>query len=217
LAQAEDSLRLNPRRRAAHVPETLRSGLTALEYSVIHVRVSCRCIADRVEGLPAADLPGPRVRRPLAQLLDAAGDAVHAFGELVASDVAGPSGDDAGLRRAVRRARTLHDAASTALLVDAQVEPEIWRVHGAVLGHLDRLLDEIDPDAEGAAHAINRLTPAASVIALLPKRLPAGLRRFSSAGLRKSAVLRNRPRTARTARTVRRRAADEVRSRIADV
>jgi hypothetical protein len=62
------------------------------------------------------------------------------------------------------------------MLVDARAEPEIWRVHGAVLGHLDRLLDEIDPDAEAAAHAINRATPAPSTTALLP--------RFSAAGLR---------------------------------
>jgi hypothetical protein len=177
LTEAEDSLRLNPRRRAAHVPKALRSGLTALEYSTIHLRVTCRCMADRVEGVPAADLPGSEVRRPLAQLFDASGDAVKAFGELVASDVAGPAGDDGGLRRAVRRARTFQDVAGTAMLVDAQKEPEIWRTHGAVLGHVDRLLDEIDPDAEAAAHALNRLTPAASAVALLPRLSSAGLRR----------------------------------------
>jgi hypothetical protein len=178
LAEAEDSLRLNPRRRAAHVPETLRSGLTALEYSLIHVRVTCRCMADRVYGVPGVNLPGPEVRRPLADLLHSAGDAVKAFGDLVASDVAGPARDDAGLRRAVLRARALRDAASTAMLVDAREEPAIWRVHGAVLGHLDRLLDEIDPDADAAAHAINRLVPAASATALLPKLSTAGRRRF---------------------------------------
>ncbi|HEV7899305.1 MAG TPA: aromatic acid exporter family protein [Planosporangium sp.] len=180
LAEAEDSLRLNPRRRAAHVPKTLRSGLTALEYSTIHVRVSCRCMADRVEGMPAAELPGSEVHRPLARLLDAAGDAVKAFGELVASDVAGPAGDDDRLRRAVRRARELRDVASSAMFVDAQKEPEIWRVHGAVLGHLDRLLDEIDPDAEAAAHALNRRTPEASAVALFPRLSSAGVRRRRS-------------------------------------
>jgi hypothetical protein len=181
LIQAEDSLRLNPRRRAANVPKRLRSGLTALEYAMIHVRVSCRCMADRVEGVPAQDLPTWEVRRPLAQLLDAAGDAVKAFGGLVASDVAGPAGDDGELRRAVRRARALRDVASSAMLVDARKEPEIWRVHGAVLGHLDGLLDDIDPEAEAAAHAINRIPPSAFAVALLPRLSPSGLRRRSGA------------------------------------
>ncbi|GII25414.1 FUSC family protein [Planosporangium mesophilum] len=177
LAEAEDSLRLNPRRRVAHVPRTLRSRLTALEYSTIHVRVSCRCMTDRVEGVPAAELPGAEVRQPLADLLDASGDAVKAFGELVGSDVAGPAGDDSRLRRAVRRARELRDAASSAMLVDAQREPEIWRVHGAVVGHLDRLLDEIDPDAEVVAHGLNRHTPATSAVTLFPRLSSASLRR----------------------------------------
>ncbi|MGC9667795.1 FUSC family protein [Planosporangium sp. 12N6] len=194
LSEAEDSLRLNPRRRAAHVPGTLRSGLTALEYSTIHLRVSCRCMTDRVEGVPAAELPGPQLRRPLAHLLDATGDAVRAFGELVASDVAAPAGDDGDLRRAVRCARDLRDVASAAMLVDAGKEPEIWRIHGAVLGHLDRLLDEIDPDAETAAHALNRDAPTPSPVALLPRLSAPVLRRRSSTA---RAVLRRRSGTAR--------------------
>jgi hypothetical protein len=131
--------------------------------------------------VPAQDLPTWEVRRPLAQLLDAAGDAVKAFGGLVASDVAGPAGDDGELRRAVRRARALRDVASSAMLVDARKEPEIWRVHGAVLGHLDGLLDDIDPEAEAAAHAINRIPPSAFAVALLPRLSPSGLRRRSGA------------------------------------
>ncbi|NJC65007.1 FUSC family protein [Planosporangium flavigriseum] len=198
LNRAENSLRLNPRRRAAHVPKRLRSGLTALEYSTIHVRVTCRCLVDRVDRVSGTDTPGPEVRRPLAALLDAAGEAVTAFGRLVASDVAGPAGDADGLRQAVRRARTLRDVASSALRVDAGKEPEIWRAHGAVLEHLDRLLDEIDPDAEEAAYAIGRVAPARGPAAASLARLsPGGLRRRIPAGLRhRSAAVRPaRPRT----------------------
>jgi uncharacterized membrane protein YgaE (UPF0421/DUF939 family) len=190
LTRAEDSLRLNPRRRAAaYAPERLRSALTALEYSVINVRVSCRCLADRVDGVPVEELPGPEVRQPLAELLNGAGEAVSAFGRLVAFEVAGPAVDADELRRTVRQARALRDVASDALLVDARIEPKLWRVHGAVLGHLDRLLDDIDPGANAAAYAISRLTiPAAAGESAatwspvgLRLRLPVGLRRRPAA------------------------------------
>jgi hypothetical protein len=189
LARAEDSLRFNPRRGAAHVPERLRSALTALEYSVIHARVSCRCLADRVEGVPVEDLPGLETRQPLAGLLDAAGEAVSAFGRLVTSDVVGPAGEADGLRRAVRRARSLRDLASDALLVDARREPTLWRVHGAMLTHLDRLLNDIDSGSNAAAYAISQLTlvpstnPSPPGLSPVVRRLrvPAGLRRRADA------------------------------------
>jgi hypothetical protein len=187
LARAEDSLRLNPRRGAAHVPERLRSALTALEYSVIHVRVTCRCLADRVEGMRVEDLPDYEVRQPLAGLLEAAGEAVSAFGRLVTSDVAGPTEDADGLRQAVRRARSLRDRASDRLMVDARKEPKLWRVHGAMLSHLDRLLVDVDPGGNAAAYAISRLTLVSPTTASSPApgvppvvrrpRIPTGLRR----------------------------------------
>ncbi|MGC9667794.1 FUSC family protein [Planosporangium sp. 12N6] len=206
LAQAEVSLLLNPRRGAAHVPERLRLALTALEYSTIHVRVTCRCLADLAEGAPGADLRDPRVREPLAGLLDAAGEAVSAFGRLVTSDAAGnvdaagngyaagfagrvgpagPAGDADALRRAVRRARSLRDAASDALLVDPRKEPKLWRVHGAVLAHLDRLLDDIDPGGNAAAYAISQLALAGAGAAPLPRRSSAAARMRIRAGLRR--------------------------------
>jgi hypothetical protein len=161
LARAEESLLLNPRgRNAAHVPHALRSALTALEYSAINVRVVCRSLVDRVDGVPPQELPPPRVARPLARLLDAAADAVAAFGAVVATDVAGPTPNDGELRHALRRAASRRNAASAALAVDPRRQPDIWRVHGALLAHIDRLLTEIDPDAEIAAGAVKRARPA---------------------------------------------------------
>jgi hypothetical protein len=180
LLQAEDSVRLNPRaRRAAHIPQTLRSGLTALEYSVIDVRVICRFLLDRVEGVPDPELPGADEWRPLARLLDAAADAMAVFGELVASDVEGPTPDDDRLRQALTRARSLRDAANRMMLVDAQRHPEIWRMHGAVLGIIDRLLVEIDPDATNAALAIKRPLAEPSTGEKLSKLSMSVLRRRS--------------------------------------
>jgi hypothetical protein len=193
LVQAEDSVRLNPLgRRTAHVPRTLRSGLTALEYTAINVRVLCRSLVDRVQGVPPRRLPEPRVRRPLARLLDAAAEPVAVFGELVAADVTGPTPDDQRLREALARARLLRDAAGRALTVDARKEPDLWRVHGALLAFIDRLLIEIDPDAENAAQAINRGRSTASARAAA-YQLVTGLLRP------------RRGRTARTRRHPRRR------------
>jgi hypothetical protein len=159
LAVAEDSLRLNPRRhRAAHVPERLRSGLTALEFAAVHVRVICRSLSDRVAGLPPEELPTVPVRWSLARVFDAAGDVLTEFGKLVASDVTGPPRDRGGLRDALGRAQVDWEAASKMLLVDARSEPGIWQVHGALLAHIDRLFDDLDPDTGRAAAAVGRQT-----------------------------------------------------------
>jgi hypothetical protein len=186
LVQAEESLRLNPRSRGAeHVPGTLRSGLTALEYTAINVRVVCRLLVDRVQDVPPRDLPGPRIRRPLARLLAAAAEPVAVFGELVASDVAGPAPDDERLRQALRRARLLRDAASRVLLVDALRKPDIWRVHGALLAFIDRVLSEIDPDAENAEQAIKRTRPAVIAGTPLPQFLGSLARRRAASARRR--------------------------------
>jgi hypothetical protein len=178
LSRAEDSVRLHPRGlAAAHVPQTLRSGLTALEYSVINVRVVNRALVDRVQG---HDAPGPDVRRPLAELLRVAADAVVAFGDVVSPDVTGPARDADELRRALAVARTARDAASAALLVDAGREPAIWRMHGALLGPIDRLLVDLDPDAELAVPAVTRPRPAA--------QSSVSLRRLSRSVLRRRTV-----------------------------
>jgi hypothetical protein len=159
LAVAEDSLRLNPRRRrAAAVPRRLHSGLTALEYAAVHVRVICRSLSDRVEGLPNEDLPAMNVRLSLARVFDATGHVVTEFGKLVSSDVTGPPLDRQELRAALDRAHIDWEAASKMLLVDAQAEPGIWQVHGALLAHIDRLLDDLDPDTGRGALAVSRPT-----------------------------------------------------------
>ena len=51
------------------------------------------------------------------------------------------------LRHALRRARFLRDEATFQLQEDAKTEPAIWRVNGALVGHLDRLInDDYDHD-----------------------------------------------------------------------
>ena len=178
LARAEEAVRLNPRAvRTAHVPETLRPGLTALEYATINVRVINRSLVDRVSG-PTGQHPGPKVRKAVGRLLVATADAVMAFGVVVASDVAGPARSADELRRALERVQARREEAARLLQADARREPAIWRDNGALLAHVDRLLAEIDPDAETVAAAITRPAPA--------EPAAGSLRRFSSRTLRRT-------------------------------
>jgi len=161
LAQAEDSVRLNPRAvRTAHVPVTMRPGLTALEFSAISVRGVARALLDRVSGLGDDKPPPDRwVGLSLARLLDAVADAVFAFGVVIASDVQAPPPSPEPLRHALRRARFLRDEATYRLQEDAASGPEVWRLNGALVGHLDRLISDLDPDTERVSPAMTRPRP----------------------------------------------------------
>jgi aromatic acid exporter family member 1 len=160
LARAEEGVRLNPSAvRTAHLPEALRPGLTALEYSTINLRVLNRSLVDRVSGAAARHRPGPRTRKAVARLLAATGDAVAAFGVALASDVEGPARSDTDLRQALQRAHALREDANRLLVADARRDPGIWRVNGALLAHVDRMLTEVDPDGETVSAAIARPVP----------------------------------------------------------
>ena len=160
LTQAEDSVRLNPRAmRTAHIPVTMRPGLTALEFCTISLRGVSRALLDRRSAECAPHLPGQWVTLSLSRLLDAVADAVLAFGVVIASDVNAPPPSPEPLRHALRRARFLRDEATFQLQEDAKTEPAIWRVNGALVGHLDRLINDLDPDTESVSPAITRPRP----------------------------------------------------------
>ncbi|GIF66757.1 FUSC family protein [Asanoa ishikariensis] len=160
LAQAEDSVRLNPRAtRTAHIPVTMRPGLTALEFSAISVRGLARALLDRRSGEAAAHPPGPWVALSLSRLLDAIADAIFAFGIVIASDVTAAPPSPEPLRHALQRARFLRDETTFQLQEDAKTEPAIWRVNGALVGHIDRLINDLDPDTESVSPAITRPRP----------------------------------------------------------
>ena len=160
LQQAEDSVRLNPRAmRTAHVPVTMRPALTALEFSAINVRGVARALLDRTSGHAGERPPDPWVGMSLARLLDALADAVYAFGVVIASDVQAPPPSPGPLRTALRRARFLRDEATHQLQQDAKTGQDIWRINGALVGHLDRLISDLDPDTESVQPAITRPKP----------------------------------------------------------
>lgn len=157
LARAEQSVRLHPRKPAVgHAPPPLRSGLVALEHTVIQLRVLCRTLADRAQITTDEGEPGSDVRRRFAELLYELAAVCAAFGEFVAPDVTGPPRDDAPLRAVLDRARQRRNELADAMLVDSGAEPTLWRLHGALLADIDWLIQELDPEAGSEARAARR-------------------------------------------------------------
>jgi uncharacterized membrane protein YccC len=147
LGRAEDSLRLNPRRRRVGDPSgDLRAALTTLEHSAILVRGLFRSLVDldSVTG----EGPDPALRAALAGLLLETAGAVRAFGELVGASLAGPPGNEAPLRRALGRAKARRDQVATAMAGGPRAHPDAWQVHGHLLANVDRLLTELDPEGQ---------------------------------------------------------------------
>jgi Aromatic acid exporter family member 1 len=148
LGRAEDSLRLNPRRRRVGDPsDDLRAALSSLEHSAILVRGLFRSLVD-LDTVSGGQGPDPALRIALARLLEETAGAVRAFGELVSANLPGPPANQAPLRRALGRARACHDEVARAMAAGPRDQPGAWQVHGHLLANLDRLLNEIDPEGQ---------------------------------------------------------------------
>ena len=157
LTTAEDSLRLNPRQRSARqADDSVRSGLAALEHAAITVRSLMTSLVDRVRGTAEDQMPGTEVRLALAEVLRDLAEAVKAFADFVGTNVRSPLQAEEALGAALMRARRRPDALVEQLAVDAHKQPGLWRVHGALLANLDRLLHEIDPDLGTQASGARR-------------------------------------------------------------
>jgi uncharacterized membrane protein YgaE (UPF0421/DUF939 family) len=156
-ARGEESLRLNPRaRRVIEATTSLRSGLSALEHAAVQVRAICRDLVDLAEAIEARTQAEPEVLLALGRLLVELGEAVAAFGELVAPDVAGPPREVVPLKIALEIARTHRDVLAELMLVDARSDPDLWHIQGSLLNNVDRLLREIDVERGGEARRVRR-------------------------------------------------------------
>jgi hypothetical protein len=145
VGRAEDSLRLNPRRRLVGDPSgELREGMTGLEHSAILVRGICRSLVDLDTATDGAG-PDPALRATIGRLLAELAGTVRTFGELVAAGVPGPPPNRAPLYRALARARAGRDELAAAM-AGPRREPAAWQVHGHLLANVDRLLSELDPE-----------------------------------------------------------------------
>jgi hypothetical protein len=148
LGRAEDSLRLNPRRRRVGDPSgDLRAALTTLEHGAILVRGLFRSLVDL--DTVTGEAPEPALRDALAGLLVETAGALRAFGELVSTGLApGLPANEAPLRRALGRARARRDQVAAAMAAGPRARPDAWQVHGHLLANVDRLLTELDPEGQ---------------------------------------------------------------------
>ena len=148
VGRAEDSLRLNPRRRLVGDPsDELREGMTTLEHAVILVRGLCRSLVD-LDTVTAGRGPDPELSEALGRLLDEVADAVRTFGETLAASVPGPQANQAPLLRALARARAARDDVAKAMAAGPREEPGAWQVYGHLLANVDRFLSELDPEGQ---------------------------------------------------------------------
>jgi uncharacterized membrane protein YgaE (UPF0421/DUF939 family) len=148
LAQAEESVRYNPR-RLAQTAETahFQAALTALEHTAFQVRGITRSLTDLAAADPAAAAAlGPAI----ASVFGAEAQAMRAFGEAIGGD---SSAAVDRLRDALARARGRQAEAAVAAAVIDPGSPA-WTIRGSLLADAARMLRELDPDSGPHAEAV---------------------------------------------------------------
>jgi hypothetical protein len=146
VGRAEDSLRLNPRRRLVGDPsDELQDAITTLEHSAILVRGLCRSLTG-LDTLTGGRGPDPELRVAIGGMLGEVAEAVRIFGQHVMDSVPGPPANRAPLQRALARARAGRADLAKAMAAGPREEPGTWQVYGHLLANVDRLLSELDPE-----------------------------------------------------------------------
>jgi Aromatic acid exporter family member 1 len=195
LGQAEESVRLNPRRLRFPDPAAgLRDGVDTLERAATDLRVLARSIADSAR-LDSQDSPvkDPETRARLAAVIAELAAAVRAYGELVETDpepaeATGPAAEPlvGSLEDHLEEARRQQDRLADVLRTDPAERPDGWPLRGEILAHVDRLRSELQP-----------VSPARTSRARLPLRIRSDRRSADQRG----ADQRGRDRRVRVRRT----------------
>jgi hypothetical protein len=154
LAQAEESVRLNPRRLRYPDPAAgLRDGVDTLERAATDLRVLARAVADSAR-LDSDDSPvkDPETRSRLAAVIAELAAAVRAYGQLIETD---PEPADSPRTAAepiaelledhLEEAQRQQDRLADVLATDPAERPDGWPLRGEILAHLDRLRTELQP------------------------------------------------------------------------
>ncbi|WP_433177413.1 FUSC family protein [Actinoallomurus sp. CA-150999] len=144
LEEAEESLMLNPRALRVRRGVTLRSGLETLEHTAVIVRAIARSLVDHTR---RADRDDPmwdeRVRGDLAAALCELAAGVRTYGRLVRRNV-----DEDFTRLVPELERRLSAAGRrrNRLAHLLRTDAADWHLHGELVAHLDRLIDELLPE-----------------------------------------------------------------------
>jgi len=154
LAQAEESVRLNPRRLRSGDPAAgLREGVDTLERAATDMRVLARSVADsaRIDS-PHSPIREAETRARLAAMLTELSAAVRAYGQLLDTDpVPGgfaefaPEPITEALEDHLEEAQRQQDQLADLLSTDPAERPEGWQLRGEILAHVDRLRSELEP------------------------------------------------------------------------
>jgi uncharacterized membrane protein YgaE (UPF0421/DUF939 family) len=161
LAQAEESVRLNPRRLRIGDPAAgLREGVDTLERAAADMRVLARSVSDSAR-LDSEHSPVKQAdtRTRLAAVLAELSAAVRAYGRLIESDPGSldPVAPDATAPEAVADSLEDHlaeagrqqDRLAGLLQADPVEYPDGWPLRGEILAHVDRLRSELQPASTG--------------------------------------------------------------------
>jgi len=159
LSQAEESVRLNPRRlRYPNPAAGLRDGVDTLERAATDLRVLARAVLDSAR-LDSEDSPvkDPEARARLAAVIAELAASVRAYGQHIETDPEPLDAADAqaqpfaaGLVDHLEEAQRQQDRLADVLATDPAKQPDGWPLRGEILAHVDRLRSELEP---------RRLTP----------------------------------------------------------
>jgi uncharacterized membrane protein YgaE (UPF0421/DUF939 family) len=154
LAQADQSVRLNPRRLRVGDPAAgLRDGIDTLERAATDMRVLARSVADsaRVES-EHSPVKEAETRARLAAVIGELSAAVRAYGQLLEADpVSSEHASFAAepiteaLEDHLEEAQRQQDQLADLLSTNPAGQPDGWQLRGEILSHVDRLRSELEP------------------------------------------------------------------------
>ena len=153
LAQAEESIRSNPRRLRLSDPAAgLREGVNTLERAATDMRVLARSVADGAR-IDSKDSPvqEAETRARLAAVLIELSAAVRAFGQAIEAEAyptliseANPEPIEAELNGHLAEAHRQQDRLADVLRTYPAERPEGRPLRGEILAHVDRLRSELE-------------------------------------------------------------------------
>ena len=154
LGQAEESVRLNPRKlRSGNPAAGLRDGVDTLERAATDMRVLARSVADsaRIDN-EHSPVKEAETRARLAAMLTELSAAVRAYGQLleaepVSADFSAFAAEPIteALEDHLEEAQRQQDQLADLLSTNPAGRPEGWQLRGEILAHVDRLRSELAP------------------------------------------------------------------------
>jgi uncharacterized membrane protein YgaE (UPF0421/DUF939 family) len=154
LGQAEESIRLNPRRlRSVDPAAGLREGVDTLERAATDMRVLARSVADsaRIDN-EQSPVREAETRARLAAMIAELSAAVRAYGQLLEADPMSPEHAEfaaepitEALEDHLEEAHRQQDQLADLLSTNPAGQPEGWQLRGEILAHVDRLRSELAP------------------------------------------------------------------------